>query len=82
MKSLTLLLAGMLLSGAVLAVDEEKALPQASETDVQQLLQACLQMADEDAVPVEERQEYLLTCVNDQLYEMGYQPLESLPQVN
>jgi hypothetical protein len=39
-------------------------------------------MADEDAVPAEERQEYLLTCVNDQLNEMGYQLLESLPEVN
>ncbi|WP_345846521.1 hypothetical protein [Shewanella algae] len=82
MKSLTLLLAGMLLSGAALAADEENALHQASETDIQQLQQACLQMADEDAVPAEERQEYLLTCVNDQLNEMGYQLLESLPEVN
>lgn len=82
MKSLTLVLAGMLFSGAVLAVDEGQALPQASETDVQQLQQACLQMADEDAVSAEERQEYLLTCVNDQLNEMGYQPLESWPEVN
>jgi hypothetical protein len=82
MKSLTLLLAGMLLSGAALAADEENALPQASETDIQQLQQACLQMAYEDAVPAEERQEYLLTCVNDQLNEMGYQLLESLPEVN
>ncbi|MGI3003824.1 hypothetical protein ACRTDJ_12215 [Shewanella algae] len=82
MKSLTLLLVGMLLSGAALAADEENALPQASETDIQQFLQTCLQMADEDGVPVEERQQYLLDCVNDQLTEMGYQPLQSLPEAN
>ncbi|KFZ36101.1 hypothetical protein HR45_18215 [Shewanella mangrovi] len=78
MKALALLSVLLLASPLVLADDEP--LPEASAADVKQLLQVCKQMAVEDEILKEELPEYLLDCVNDQLNEMGYRRLESLPK--
>ncbi|MCH4294820.1 hypothetical protein MJ923_10950 [Shewanella sp. 3B26] len=52
-------------------------LPAAPSEDVKQIKEVCLDLILEQEVPREERNEFLLTCVNDQLFEMGYLAVEA-----
>ncbi|QSX33417.1 hypothetical protein JYB87_17130 [Shewanella avicenniae] len=78
MRALALLAVLLVATPAVFAEDE--ALPEASAADVKQLLQVCKQMAVEDEIIKDELADYLLDCVNDQLNEMGYRRIETLPK--
>lgn len=71
-------LALLVASGVVCADDDEA--PVASASEVKQLVGVCKQMAVEDEIVKEELNDYLLDCVNDQLNEMGYRRIETLPK--
>ncbi|MBT1443605.1 hypothetical protein KJI95_03590 [Shewanella sp. JM162201] len=63
----------LVVSFAVSAEEEPTLdLPPAPSEDVQQIKEVCLDLITEQEVAPEEQEHFLLTCVNDQLYEMGY----------
>lgn len=60
-------------SFAVFAEEEPTLdLPEAPSEDVQQIKEVCFDLIIEQEVPREEQPDFLLSCVNEQLYEMGY----------
>jgi len=79
LSSLSFLLLA-LLSQPTSATEDEPVtdLPPAPSEDVVQIKAVCQQIALEDQVEASEMQKFLLDCVNEQLNEMGYQPLASL----
>ncbi|MCL2918983.1 hypothetical protein [Shewanella litorisediminis] len=63
----------LVVSFAVSAEEEPTLdLPPAPSEDVKQIKEVCLELITEQEIPLEEQESYLLTCVNDQLFEMGY----------
>ncbi|QSX31757.1 hypothetical protein JYB88_03340 [Shewanella cyperi] len=69
-----------LLSQPLSATEDEPVtdLPPAPTEDVVQIKAVCQQIALEDQVEAADMQKFLLGCLNEQLNEMGYQPLTSL----
>ncbi|MGL4447677.1 hypothetical protein [Shewanella sp.] len=63
---------------AFACIADESTLPPAPAADLAQLIEVCQQMAVEDQVDNGELQQYVLDCVNDQLTELGYRPVNSL----
>ncbi|WP_196139983.1 hypothetical protein [Aliikangiella sp. G2MR2-5] len=54
--------------------------PVAPKSLVEETATLCKEYAKEDGVAEEELAKYLLSCVNDELEEQGYQPLETLEE--
>ncbi|MGX5175479.1 hypothetical protein ACUR5C_15770 [Aliikangiella sp. IMCC44653] len=70
-----LLIAALILSCSALANDPK---PEAPAELIQEIKLQCEEYAQEDQVADEDLADYLLSCVNDELTEQGYQTLESL----
>ncbi|MFT5452424.1 MAG: hypothetical protein ACI9N9_001916 [Enterobacterales bacterium] len=61
----------------VVTADEEKTI--APKSVVDETITLCKQYATEDAVAEDKLNEYMLTCVNDELDDSDYQKIPKLP---
>tara|TARA_R110000737_G_scaffold46462_2_gene66368 strand:+ start:1256 stop:1528 length:273 start_codon:yes stop_codon:yes gene_type:complete len=81
MKKLMLTLAVItLMSNPVFGQDEEPELMDASPEYVMSLLAQCKSDASEDEITTAEMNNYLLTCINDELEASYYNPIKVLPK--
>ncbi|MGI2259096.1 hypothetical protein [Shewanella sp. GXUN23E] len=82
MKAISALLVSALLSVSVMANEAaEEQSPVATLDEVVSLLNDCSARASEQSVADEDLEQFVLDCVNEQLSDMGYQQIESLPVV-
>lgn len=81
MKKIILALAAItLMSNPVFANEDEPDLMDASPEYVMSLLVQCKEDAADDEVSAEEMNNYLLTCINDELESSYYKPIKVLPK--
>lgn len=78
MNKKLILTAACLLGLACFSTYAEDELPEASKEIIQDYKQLCMIYASDDNVAKEQMAEYLLTCVNDELSEQGYQKIAQL----
>ncbi|AZQ85365.1 hypothetical protein EKO29_16070 [Colwellia sp. Arc7-635] len=81
MKKIILALAVLALtSNAAFAQDDEQELMDASPEYVMSLVAQCKNDASEDEISASEMNNYLLTCVNDELEASYYKPIKVIPK--
>ena len=81
MKKIILALAVLALtSNAAFAQDDEQELMDASSEYVMSLVAQCKSDASEDEISASEMNNYLLTCVNDELEASYYKPIKVIPK--
>ncbi len=81
MKKLILAFTFLTLSSTFAYSEEtEPELMEASQEYVIALLVMCKSYAQEDEVPKDGMQNYLLTCINDELADSFYKPITVLPK--
>ncbi|MBV7315916.1 hypothetical protein [Shewanella sp. NIFS-20-20] len=81
MKLRSIVAVSILISWSSVANDEVAIeLPMAPEGELISMIQVCQDMAIEQQVEQINLDSYLLECVNEQLEELDYSPLEALPQ--
>jgi len=81
MKKIILMLAALTLtSNAAFCNEDETELMAASEEYVLSLLAQCKNDAAEDEITTAEMNNYLLTCINDELEVSYYKPITALPK--
>lgn len=69
-----------LTSSAAFCQEDETELMTASPEYIMSLLEQCKNDASEDEVSASEMNNYLLTCINDELEASYYEPIKSLPK--
>lgn len=81
MKKIILMLAALTLtSNAAFCNEDETELMTASPEYVMSLLAQCKNDAAEDEITPAEMNNYLLTCINDELEVSYYKPIKTLPK--
>ena len=81
MKKIILALAVLALtSNAAFAQDDEQELMDASPEYAMSLVAQCKSDASEDEISASEMNNYLLTCVNDELEASYYKPIKVIPK--
>jgi hypothetical protein len=80
MKTIILALAFFALtSNAAFSEESEPALVEAPSDYVMSLLRLCKDYAIEDETTKTDMNNFLLTCINDELEESDYKPVKTLP---
>ena len=69
-----------LVSSASIAEENEVELKEAPKAYVLSLLKTCQDYAVEDEISKDELDDYLLTCINDELESEDYYPIKALPK--
>jgi len=81
MKKLILAFTLLTLSSTFVYSEEtETELMDASKDYILTLLSMCKSYAQEDEISKEDMQNYLLTCINDELADSFYKPISALPE--
>jgi hypothetical protein len=81
MKKIILALAFCALtSNAAFSEEAESTLTEAPSDYVMSLLRLCKDYAIEDEIAKEETDDFLLTCINDELEQSDYMPLKVFPK--
>ncbi|WP_394129044.1 hypothetical protein [Shewanella maritima] len=77
-RPLTLSLSALICSAGLFLSSPVFAMPSAPQATVADLARACEQLASEERIHSEEKAQFILECVNDQLTELGYARINSL----